>query len=75
VVVCGGDVVVVGVDVVVGAAAVAAGAGVATVGSLGPLVAARVGASGVCWRRSSPPVNPIRNTRVQITTAWWMDIR
>jgi hypothetical protein len=70
VVVCGGDVV-----VELGATAVGARACVAVVGSVGPLVAARVGSSSVCWRRSSPPVNPIRNTKVQTAAAWWTGIR
>jgi hypothetical protein len=66
-----GDVV---VDVVLGATAVGARSGVAVVGSVGPLVAARAGSSSV-WRRSSPPVNPIRNTKVQTAAAWPTGIR
>jgi hypothetical protein len=60
VVVCGGVVVVVAVYVALGTAASEAGAEMAAVGSVGPVVDARIGSSSVCWRRSSPPVNPIR---------------
>jgi hypothetical protein len=73
VVVCGGDVVV--VDVGRGTAGLTTGADVAAVGSVGPLVAATAVASSVCWRRSSPPVNPIRKTRTQMAAAWRMDMR
>jgi hypothetical protein len=75
VVVWGGVVVVVAVYVALGSAAPEAGAEMAAVGSVGPVVDARVGSSSVCWRRSSPPVNPIRNTTVQTAAAWWTGIR
>jgi len=42
------------------------GAAMASIaGSVGPLVSIRVGSPIACWRTSSPPANPIRNTRVQ----------
>jgi hypothetical protein len=41
----------------------------------GPLVIATALALRVCWRRSSPPVTPIMNTRVQMAAAWWMGMR
>jgi hypothetical protein len=65
-VVCGG---VVAVYVPLGTAASEAGAEMAAVGSVDQSSIARVGPSSVCWRKSSPPVNPIMNTTVRMAAA------